>query len=117
VLATDWSPDALDYAERNARANSAGLEFARVAWAEPDELVRRGPFDVVLAADVLYERRNTDLLLALLPRLGDEVLLADPGRPALPAFLAAAAGEWELEVLDAAELPRGGIHRLRLRVR
>jgi predicted nicotinamide N-methyase len=116
VLATDWSPDALAYAERNARANGAELETVRVAWGGPDELVRRGPFDVVLAADVLYERRNAELLLALLPRLADEVLLADPGRPALPAFLAAADADWELETLGAAELPRGGIHRLRLRV-
>jgi predicted nicotinamide N-methyase len=117
VLATDWSPDALVYAERNAHANCVELETARVAWAEPDELVRRGPFDVLLAADVLYERRNTDLLLALLPRLADVVLLADPGRPALPEFLSAVDADWELETLGAAELPRGGIHRLRLRVR
>jgi predicted nicotinamide N-methyase len=117
VLATDWSPDALAYAERNAQANGAALETARVAWGEPDELVRRGPFDLVLAADVLYERRNTELLLALLPRLAAEVLLADPGRPALPAFLAAAEAEWESEALPADELPRGAIHRLRLRVR
>ena len=117
VLATDWSPDALAYAERNARANGAELETARVAWAQPDELVGRGPFDLVLAADVLYERRNTEQLLALLPRLADDVLLADPGRPALPAFLEGAAQEWESDVLPADELPRGGIHRLRLRVR
>jgi len=117
VLATDWSPDALGYAERNARANGAALETVRVAWAQPEELVRRGPFDLVLAADVLYERRNTELLLALLPRLADEVLLADPGRPALPAFLEGADAEWEADLLAAAELPRGGIHRLRRRVR
>ncbi len=117
VLATDWSPDALAYAERNARANGAELETARVAWAQPDELVGRGPFDLVLAADVLYEPRNTDQLLALLPRLADEVLLADPGRPALPAFVERADAEWEADVLPAPELPRGGIHRLRLRVR
>jgi predicted nicotinamide N-methyase len=117
VLATDWSPDALAYAERNARANGAELETARVAWAQPDELVGRGPFDLVLAADVLYERRNTEQLLALLPRLADDVLLADPGRPALPAFLEGAAREWESDLRPAAELSRGGIHRLRLRVR
>jgi predicted nicotinamide N-methyase len=117
VLATDWSPDALVYAERNARANRAALETARVAWAQPDELVRRGPFDLVLAADVLYEGRNGEQLLVLLPQLAENVLLADPGRPALPAFLERAATDWEADVLRAAELPRGGIHRLRLRVR
>jgi predicted nicotinamide N-methyase len=117
VLATDWSPDALAYADRNAAANAAELETARVAWAEPDELVRRGPFDLVLAADVLYERRNTEQLLALLPRLAAEVLLADPGRPALPAFLDGAGLEWAVEASPAAELPRGAIHRLQRRVR
>jgi predicted nicotinamide N-methyase len=117
VLATDWSPDALAYAARNARANGAELETGRVAWAQPDRLVRRGPFDLALAADVLYERRNTEQLLVLLPRLAAEVLLADPGRPALPGFLEGAAPEWEADVLPADELPRGGIHRLRLRVR
>jgi predicted nicotinamide N-methyase len=94
VLATDWSPDGLAYAERNARGNGAGLETLRVAWAEPEELLARGPFDLVLAADVLYERRNVAQLLELLPRLAPEALVADPGRPALRAFLDGAAAGW-----------------------
>lgn len=67
----------------------------------------------MLAADVLYERRNVEPLLELLPRLGVEVLLADPGRPALPAFLEGAAPRWEIEHREAHELPRGAIYRLR----
>ena len=43
--------------------------------------VRGAPWDLVLAADLLYEQRNVDQLLALLPRLGGEILLAEPGRP------------------------------------
>jgi len=117
VLATDWSADALAYAQRNARANDAPLETLRVAWAEPDELVARGPFDLVLAADVLYERRNVPQLLALLPRLAPEVLLADPGRPALPAFLDGAAGAWLATRDGVPELPRGGVYRLARHVR
>jgi predicted nicotinamide N-methyase len=116
ALATDWSPDALDYARRNARANGAELETVHAAWADPDELVARGPFGLVLAADVLYERRNAALLLGLLPRLGAEVLLADPGRPALREFLAAAAEGWHVDVTPADELPRGGVYRLARRV-
>ena len=146
VLATDWSPDALAYAERNARSNGAELETAHVAWSRPEPLVAggpvggvggggghakprqppprlrgrprvaRGPFDVVLAADVLYEPRNAAQLLELLPRLGGETLLADPGRPALPGFLAAAESLWHVERTAAEELPRGGVYRLARRV-
>jgi predicted nicotinamide N-methyase len=66
----------------------------------------------VLASDVLYERRNVDLLLELLPRLVDgrgEVLLADPGRPHAKIFLREAAPEWRVEAADA------GVYRLRKR--
>jgi predicted nicotinamide N-methyase len=117
VLATDWSADALAYAERNARVNGAEVETLRVAWAAPDALVARGPFDLVLAADVVYERRNVPQLLELLPRLGPEALVADPGRPALPALLAGADDEWELEHEPAPQLPRGAVYRLTRRVR
>jgi predicted nicotinamide N-methyase len=117
VLATDWSPDALAYAQRNAGANGAVVETLRVAWAEPDELVARGPFDLVLAADVLYERRNVPQLLALLPRLATEALLADPGRPALPAFLEGAGDGWLVTRDAVPELPRGGVYRLARHVR
>lgn len=115
VLATDWSPDALTSAERNARRNGIELETALLAWASPGDLAAPGPWALVLAADVLYERRNVEPLLELLPRLGVEVLLADPGRPALPAFLEGAAPRWEIEHREAHELPRGAIYRLRAR--
>jgi predicted nicotinamide N-methyase len=113
VLATDWSPDALVFAARNADLNGVELRTARLAWAAPE--LPAGSFDLVLAADVLYERRNVAELLALLPRLADEVLLADPGRPALPAFLELAASDWDMETTAVPELPRGALHRLRRR--
>jgi SAM-dependent methyltransferase len=56
VLATDTSADALTLVARNAHANDVRIETARVAWAEPDRLVRQAPFDLALAADVFYER-------------------------------------------------------------
>lgn len=96
VLATDWSEDALAAARRNARLNGVYVETLRCSWAEPGALLARAPFDLILASDVLYERRNAGPLLALLPRLGREVLLADPGRPALPAFLERAVGRWQV---------------------
>ena len=97
VLATDWSADAIDLVRENARRNDLKLETAVVRWSEPDVLVERAPWDVVLAADVLYERRNVDELLDLLPQLGGEILLADPGRPHVKTFLARAAGIWGVE--------------------
>ncbi len=110
VLATDWSADALVFAARNAERNGAALETALLAWADPEPPA--GPFDLVLAAGVLYERRNVEELLTLLPRLGREVLLADPGRPALGAFLEGARESWIVEEGSAEELPRGGVYRL-----
>jgi len=82
---------------------------ARVDWSAPDELIGRGPFDLVLAADVLYERAAVAPLLSLLPRIGNEVWLADPGRPAAAAFL-----EQARRRLVGATTARDGmdIHRL-----
>jgi predicted nicotinamide N-methyase len=87
VLATDESEEALELLRRNARLNGVELETARVDWAAPGDLVGRGPFDLVLAADVLYERAAVAQLLSLLPRLAPTALIADPGRPAAEAFL------------------------------
>jgi predicted nicotinamide N-methyase len=112
VLATDSDSEALGLVERNARENGVDVETAAVDWSKPDPLLSRAPFDLVLAADVLYERANVALLLALLPRLGREAWLADPGRPAAEAFLEqAAARGWPV-----ATRTRGvvGIHRLEL---
>lgn len=97
VLATDGSDEAAALAARNARANGVSIETATIRWEEPDELLRRAPFDLVLAADLLYERANVALLLSLLPRLGSEAWLADPGRPAADAFLAQARRHWQVE--------------------
>jgi predicted nicotinamide N-methyase len=52
-----------------------------------------GPFDVLLAADVLYEEEDLAPLLKLIPSLlapGGTFLLAEPGRRVSRAFLAAA---------------------------
>ena len=94
VLATDWSPEGLEVAEMNAARNHADLETALVSWAGADLLVRSAPWDLVLGADLLYERRNVDQLLSLLPRLGGEILLAEPGRPPAARFF----DQIELEV-------------------
>jgi predicted nicotinamide N-methyase len=118
VLATDWAPDAVAMVAHNAERNDAPLEVLTCSWSEPAPLLQRGPWDLVLASDVLYEARNGDALLALLPRLvapRGEVWLADPGRAPAERFLAAAADAFALTRRPAAELPSGAIHRLRLR--
>lgn len=98
VLATDWAAEALEVAAANAERNGAELETALVSWAEPARLLGGGAWDLVLGADVLYERRNVDELLALLPRLGAEILLAEPGRPPAARFFEEIA--LEVESLD-----------------
>jgi predicted nicotinamide N-methyase len=114
VLATDGCVEALDLIRRNAREKGLDVATARVDWLAPDELVACGPFDLVLAADVLYERASVGLLLSLLPRLGGEVWLADPGRPAAGPFIEQARRDWSVatSVTDGVE-----IHRLTARPR
>ena len=115
VLATDWSPEAVAMTAANAARNDADLETLVCSWTEPEPLLARAPWDLVLASDVLYERRNGEVLLGLLPRLGDEVWLADPGRPAAAPFLERAAADWEISATRAPELANGAVHRLRRR--
>jgi predicted nicotinamide N-methyase len=97
VLATDASVEALELLACNASRNGLDVATAQVDWASPAGLLACAPFDLVLAADVLYERAAVAQLLALLPRLAPRVLLADPGRPAADAFLAEARRRWQVE--------------------
>jgi predicted nicotinamide N-methyase len=116
VLATDWSTDALAFAGQNANRNGARLTTALLRWDEP-HILAFGTFDIVLAADVLYEGRNGEQLRRLLPRVvapGGHALVADPARPHAERFLEAAAADWTVETIETPLLPRGGIHRLRL---
>jgi predicted nicotinamide N-methyase len=115
VLATDWSADAVGFARDNAERNGVRLDTAVVDWAAPGPLLDQAPWQLVLGSDVLYERRNVDQMLDLLPRLVDrtgEVWIADPGRQTSMAFLERAADDW---VRRTTEHNRIEIHRLRLR--
>lgn len=111
VLATDTSAEALSLVARNAQLNNVRVETARVDWAEPAELVTRAPFDLVLAADVFYERASLAPLLSLLPRLAPEAWIADPGRPASGAFVEQAGRRWRVEARVRGVVR---IHRLQL---
>jgi len=115
VLATDWSPASVEMTARNAERNGLRVETLRCSWTAPEPLLARAPWDLVLASDVLYEARNGDALLSLLPRLTGEhgvVWLADPGRPPAARFLAAAEQAFALERRPAPELPQGAVYRL-----
>ena len=117
-VATDWSPQAIELARANAERNGLAIEVLRADWAAPEALLERAPWELVLGADLLYERRNGELLLPLFPQLvrpGGEIWLADPGRPPAGSFLEAAAEVFEISSQADPGLPQGGIHRLRRR--
>ena len=117
VVATDWAPEAVDLVAANAAANGLSLTAAVLDWGTGSSDV--GHFDLVIAADVLYEERNALPLLRLLEDAvasEGEVLIADPGRRHAAAFFDhARAAWWSLEQIAVAGLPAGGIARLRPR--
>ena len=69
-----------------------------------------GTFDLVLAADVLYERQNATALADLVPKLlspGGEAIFADPRRDEAPVFLAAMKGNGFEDVLEELTVDQG----------
>lgn len=92
VMATDHYDAALDFATHNALINTGHEPKTMLLdWHEPpaEDL---GRFDMVMAADVLYEQRNVPSLVELIPNLlapEGKVLIADPRRKETPSFLEA----------------------------
>jgi predicted nicotinamide N-methyase len=117
VTATDWAPDAIAMTKENAKRNRIELTAFTVSWTEPDQLIEQAPWDFVIASDVLYEPRNGDALLPLLPQLvaKGEIWLADPGRPAAGPVLERARERFEIDSRAAPEIPHGAVHRMRLK--
>lgn len=114
VLATDWAPEATTLLAENARRNGLTVATAVLDWRDPGAFLRRGPFDLVLAADVAYEQRHVEPVVALLHELGAETLIADPGRRHVAALLEhLAEGGWQLDTIAVSTLPAGGIYRAR----
>jgi predicted nicotinamide N-methyase len=91
VTATDWSGDAIELLRENAARNGLELRAEVRDWRQPWP----DRFDLALAADVLYERRNVEPVLARLRELAPEALVALAGRPYEQEFLrlAGASGE------------------------
>jgi predicted nicotinamide N-methyase len=113
VLATDASLEAVVYAAHNLALNGLEGDVAVVSWAD---LAARGPWDLVLGADVLYLLANAEQLARLLPQLLErdgEAWIADPGRSGCKDFLAMLRRRWRLDTTrDGVDL-----HRLRRRAR
>ena len=117
VLATDRSPDALGFTTYNAGLNRASVEVGICSWAQPESVLSRAPWDLVLAADVLYLHSGLAPLDDLLPRLvagTGEVWLAEPGRPPAAAFLESCT-RWAAISQDPATDRGVTVHRLRPR--
>ena len=115
VLAVDVMPEAAVYAAHNLVLNGVLGETAAVDWRDADALEQRGPWDLVLAADVLYLRQNVEALLRVLPRLmaaGAETWIADPRRSGAAEFLPIAKRMWRLRSAPDAATPDVTVHRL-----
>jgi predicted nicotinamide N-methyase len=106
VVATDWAPEAIAAAQGNAVRNDVTLRCMVLDWRAPQAIVAQAPFDLVLAADLLYEQRHVEPLAELLIVLDSEVWLADPGRPAIVPFLDLLTGWTMVELAQ-------GVQRLR----
>ncbi len=115
VTASDWSADALEAAATNAKRNEVDIEFVNADWDAPAALLAGAPWELVIAADVLYEAKKVVTLLELLPHLTGHVLLAEPGRMPAEPFFEGVPERWECTEVEGVNQPRAKVHRLRLR--
>jgi predicted nicotinamide N-methyase len=83
VTATDWAEDAIALLRENASRNGLALRAEVRDWRAP----WRERYDLALAADVLYERRNVEPVLARLGEIAPAALVALAGRPYEAEFL------------------------------
>jgi predicted nicotinamide N-methyase len=77
VVASDVSGDALErVAESGRRTLGHPIETLRADLHAPAALLERGPFDLVLGADLLYDRTLAAALGALIPQIAPAALFA-----------------------------------------
>src|SRR3954469_20617828 len=116
VTAVDGATDAVVFTAHNLALNELEGAVAQLDWRDAAALSGGAPWDLVMAADVLYLRHNVEALLRALPRLvrpDGEVLIADPRRAGGRDFLAAARATFRLETHQPPELGKVALHRLR----
>ncbi len=104
LAVADYAPLSLAFCRLNALRNVERVPHPLAFnWREPlpEVLTRLGhlpPFPIILAADILYERRDIAPVLALIERLlapDGQLWLAEPGRQTARAFLnALTAAGW-----------------------
>ena len=122
LTVSDLFADALLFTEYNALRRARRLPATLLLnWRTTigrEWLLSAAPFDLLLAADVLYEPEDIDPLLALAPRLvrpGAAFWLAEPGRKASRAFVEQALGRgWRdtPRVTERAWPPDGDVTRV-----
>jgi predicted nicotinamide N-methyase len=77
VVASDYSTDALErVAESGRRTLGRPLETLRADLHAPAALIERGPFDLVLGADLLYDCTLAESMGALIPLISPAALFA-----------------------------------------
>ena len=105
VIAGDVDPNAVTAIDINARANAATTVTARAFdLAAADGGLASA--DIVLAADVFYQRELAGMALRFLRRAADsgaDVLVADPGRAFLPTAELTPLTSYEIPVLSVLE--------------
>jgi len=115
VLAFDYEPEAVRYARGNIALNRASLEggeplFTLMDWRQP--ALAAGSVDVLVGADILYERRFFEPVAALLDyALAPDgvVWLADPDRTISAGVWARLEGlGWRVETPLTDKVDQGG---------
>ena len=116
VLAFDYEPEALAYAQRNGAQNwellggNAPPLFMAMDWRRP--ALARGSADLLLGADILYERRFFEPVAALLDfaLAPDGVAwIADPERSvSAPVWERLAALGWQVTTPFSGRVAQGG---------
>ncbi len=94
VTQTDYELDALQFCRYNAMRNlsddQGASQVVHLDWRNPEPI---GVFDVIIASDIIYERKNFHAILTTLIQLLHPegcAVLTDPGRSTAEDFLSTA---------------------------
>ncbi len=109
--ASDYEADALEGVRYNADRNAVGsLSVRLLDWRQPPDDLEA--FDVVVAADVLYEKHHAVALAGMIARtlaVEGTALVADPGRARAAEFEPACAAAGLAVERQPARRPLGAI--------